>query len=149
LEDRNRLDRIVIDECHTLLDSREEFRPEMKKLHHLMTIGCPVVMLTATLTAQDQGRLFQQLKLAPDVVQVFRSPHTTWPNIRYQIQHVDRKDESAVAFIQEQEARWHASGGKMIVYSASTMRVEQLAEQLAEQLGCDAYHGQMPHPMRE
>jgi RecQ family ATP-dependent DNA helicase len=145
LEDRNRLDRIVIDECHTLLDSREKFRPEMKQLHRLMTIGCPVVMLTATLTAQDQGRLFQQLKLAPDVVQVFRSPHTTRPNIRYQIQHGDGKDESAVAFIREQEARWHASGGKMIVYSASTMRVERLAEQL----GCDAYHGQMPHPMRE
>jgi superfamily II DNA helicase RecQ len=135
----------VIDECHIILDSRDHFRPDMQALHRLMTIGCQVVMLTATLTAQDQGRLFQQLKLMPDVVQVFRSPHTTRTNIRYQIQHLDGKDQSAVAFIQKQETRWHSCGGKIIVYSGSTMRVERLAEQL----GCDAYHGQMPHQMRE
>jgi superfamily II DNA helicase RecQ len=145
LEDQNRLDRIVIDKCHTLLDSHEFFRPKMKKLHRLMTIGCPVVILTAILTAQDQGRLLTRLKLTPKDVRVFRSQHTTRTNIRYRIQHVDGRDDQVVAFIREQEARWHPSGGKMIVYSATTGRVEQLAEQL----GCGAYHGQMPQPIRE
>jgi superfamily II DNA helicase RecQ len=68
LEDQNQLDQIVINKCHTLLESHKEFQPKIKKLHCLITIMCPVVMLTVILTAQDQGQLFQQLKLAPNVV---------------------------------------------------------------------------------
>ena len=68
LQERNRLDRIVINECHTILDSREAFRPKMAELHVLMTIGSPVALLTATLPAIDEIQLFQRLQLTPTVM---------------------------------------------------------------------------------
>lgn len=110
-----------------------------------MTVGCPVVMLTATLPPLDQTRLLQRLKLPAEQVRVFRSPHTTRTNIAYQVTHLDGKDETAVTFIRQREAQWHPSGGKVIVYCATTAQVDALAEQL----GCDTYHGQMPEARKQ
>lgn len=145
LEDRGRLDRIVIDECHVVLDSRDDFRAKIQALHRLMTIGCPVVMLTATLPPLDQARLFTRFQVAQEQVQVFRSPHTTRTNITYRVEYSDGEDESAVAFIRRHEAQWHCQDGKVVVYCATTRRVDGLAEAL----GCRAYHGQMPETVRQ
>ncbi|QGA22350.1 hypothetical protein EYB26_010066 [Talaromyces marneffei] len=147
LQERNRLDRIVIDECHTILDSREEFRPKMAGLHVLMTIGSPVVLLTATLPAVDEVRLFQRLQLTPTVVQRFRSPHTTRVNIAYRVESmsVDVDEDEVVAFIRQREAHWHPRGGQIIVYRSETGDVDALATRL----GCLAYHGKMAVAMKE
>ncbi|PCG88112.1 Hypothetical protein PENO1_112020 [Penicillium occitanis (nom. inval.)] len=106
LQERNRLDRIMIDECHTILDSREDFRPKMAELHVLMTIGSPIVLLTATLPAIDEVRLFQRLQLTPTIVQQFHSPHTTRVNIAYRVESMreDAEEDEIVAFIRQQEA---------------------------------------------
>jgi superfamily II DNA helicase RecQ len=147
LQERNRLDRIVIDECHTILDSREDFRPKMAELHALMTIGRPVVLLTATLPAIDEVRLFQRLQLTPTVVQRFRSPHTTRVNIAYRVESMgeDAEEDAMVAFIRQREAHWHPRGGKIIVYRSET----GLVDALAARLGCFAYHGKMAIAMKE
>ena len=43
------LDRIVVDECHTVLDSTEEFRPKMRELGQVLEkVGAQVVFLIAT-----------------------------------------------------------------------------------------------------
>jgi superfamily II DNA helicase RecQ len=147
LQERNRLDRIVIDECHTILDSQEDFRPSMAELHVLMTIGSPVVLLTATLPAMDETRLFQRLRLTATAVQRFRSPHTTRVNIAYRVEPMsaDADEDTIVAFIREREAHWHPRGGKVIIYRSSTGGVDTLAARL----GCLAYHGQMTEARKE
>ena len=36
LQGRQQLDRMVVDECHTVLDSTEEFRPRMRELGRVL-----------------------------------------------------------------------------------------------------------------
>jgi superfamily II DNA helicase RecQ len=139
LQDRNRLDRIVIDECHTILDSQVDFRPKMQELFRLMTISVPMVMLTATLPTVDKARLLQTLQLTPNVMQRFHSPHTTRTNITYRVEPVEDDEAAWVAFIRQQEARWHLHREKVIVYRELTGNMDTLVAIL----GVLAYHGQM------
>ena len=147
LQTRYRLDRIVIDECHMLLDSREAYRPRMQELCKLMTIGCPVVLLTATLPMPDERRLLQLLRLPEDVVQRFRSPHTTRSNIAYRVQPVEMDEGEAMvtAFIRACEQRWNPRGGKVIVYRWMRGQVEAMASRL----DCPGYHGEMTEKVKQ
>ncbi|KAJ5302427.1 hypothetical protein N7476_009226 [Penicillium atrosanguineum] len=53
-----RLDRIVIDECHILLNRDTTFRPMMQQLGRLTAAQTQVVLLTATLPPSAEGRLW-------------------------------------------------------------------------------------------
>lgn len=66
----------------------------------LMTIGRSVVLLTTTLPAVDEARLFQRLQLNPAMVQRFRSPRTTRVNIVYRVQPMnkDMEEDAILAF---------------------------------------------------
>ncbi|GLI81954.1 hypothetical protein PoHVEF18_010351 [Penicillium ochrochloron] len=50
-----RLDRIVIDECHVMLNKSKTYRPQLQRLGNLMGVGTQMVFLTATLppSAED------------------------------------------------------------------------------------------------
>ncbi|KAG9196736.1 hypothetical protein G6514_006778, partial [Epicoccum nigrum] len=137
------LDRIVVDECHIVLNRRYDFRKEMQKLGKLVAAETQMVMLTATLPPSEEDELFRRMYVDGDQVALFRA-ETARKNVAYRVMQVGkgakRKEvEDMVKSIAEQQLRKHKhSGGKVIVYSNSVPRVKALAEQL----GCHAYHSQ-------
>ena len=62
------LERIVIDECHTVLDSREDFRPKLQRLSGLWAAECQIVILTATLPPEDEARFCRMMKIPRDII---------------------------------------------------------------------------------
>lgn len=44
-----RLDRIVINECHVMLNQSKTYRTQLQQLGKLMSVGTQIVFLTATL----------------------------------------------------------------------------------------------------
>lgn len=60
---RGQLDRIVVDECHTILESTPKWRPDVLQLREMSDKGTQVVYLTATLTLEDKGMIMIPLYL--------------------------------------------------------------------------------------
>jgi superfamily II DNA helicase RecQ len=56
-----RLDRIVIDECHVILNDRWDFRQEMQQLGKLAFAETQMLLLTATLPPSEEQRLFKRM----------------------------------------------------------------------------------------
>jgi hypothetical protein len=83
LEALGQLDWIVIDECHTILDSHPDFRPKMKAAEALMIkMEVQMVYLIATLPPADEPKFFSIVK-APEA-RTIPGP-TTRPNLRYSV----------------------------------------------------------------
>jgi len=58
LQGLRQLDRIVFDECHTVLDAHAGFRPKLLQLSQLVKRAVPLLYLTATLAPSDEPELF-------------------------------------------------------------------------------------------
>ena len=129
------LDRIVIDECHVVLESTDKWRPQMKQLVEMGEKGTQVVYLTATLPPADEGRFLQVMGMKRGEVQILRDV-TTRPNIQYSVVEFEREEEEeAVKELVERKKRENPSPGQVIIYAKS---VEQ-TKRLAQVLGCQAY----------
>ena len=64
LQGLGQLDRVVIDECHTVLDSKPDFRPEMRKAGAvMMERGVQMVYLTATLSPSKEDEFMDIMKV--------------------------------------------------------------------------------------
>jgi superfamily II DNA helicase RecQ len=64
LQGLGQLDRVVIDECHTVLDSKLDFRPEMRKAGAvMMERGVQMVYLTATLSPSKEDEFMDIMKV--------------------------------------------------------------------------------------
>jgi superfamily II DNA helicase RecQ len=140
LQARQQLDRIVVDECHTVLDSDRSFRPQMKEVGGMMReSGVQAVFLTATLAPQDEGEFYRRMGLSASRVRMFRA-RTTRGNIRYKAVTVDDEEarEAAVERAVTDGLR-HYETGRVIVYSGL---VEQ-AERLGTLLSCPVYHSKV------
>jgi superfamily II DNA helicase RecQ len=139
LSSRQVLDRIVIDECHIVLDSTKEFRPKMQQIGDTIAdIGAQIVLLTATLPPRDEDRFFRLLHMQRSRARMIRS-RTTRKNIRYRVvtpvgEGQDGQDAAVVETVEAGLARY--TEGKIIVYSDRIAR----AEQLAELLDCPLYY---------
>ncbi|KAF4473075.1 ATP-dependent DNA helicase Q1 [Fusarium albosuccineum] len=82
---QERLDRVVVDECHTAMRFSKTFRPQMGRLGDtLRDFGVPVVCLTATLKPAHEIAFYRQMQFKPERVRMFREP-TTRPNIQYRV----------------------------------------------------------------
>jgi superfamily II DNA helicase RecQ len=83
LQGLGQLDRIVIDECHTILDSKPDFRPKMRGAGALMLErAVQMIYLTATLSPADEAEFMDIIKVQiPDDCK-FHAP-TSCPNIAY------------------------------------------------------------------
>ena len=84
-----KLDRIVFDECYTILDYRLRFRPKILKLGRaLIQISTQLVFLTAILPPRDVARFFKAIGMpyreGVPVPGMFRAA-TTRRNIRYAV----------------------------------------------------------------
>jgi RecQ family ATP-dependent DNA helicase len=132
------LDRIVIDECHIVLNRRYTFRKQMQQLGRLVAAETQVVMLTATLPPCEEDELFQRMHFDREQVKMFRAS-TTRTNVAYRVVKVDkalRKEEveAVVVNMARRKCRQYKAG-KVVIYGNSVPKVKKLAERL----GCNAY----------
>ncbi|KAH7189860.1 hypothetical protein DER44DRAFT_679617 [Fusarium oxysporum] len=117
--DRQRLDRIVIDECHLTITASYYRRSISQLAWHVRQIRTQTVWLTATLPPIYQEFFFEHNKLVrPHIVR----ESTNHPNIRY-ISYWTRTD----LFKSEQD--------RVIVYCPT----KDLVAELADLLGCLSY----------
>lgn len=139
-----RLDRIVIDECHVILNNQKHFRPDLARLGRLTKFQVPMVYLTATLPPEVEDELFMRIRTQRKDVHLFRD-RTSRPNVAYrmyqpaverQYQYGNRPAQApeVIDFIQ-QKVR-DSLPGKVLVYANSVSAVNALAEVLE----CDGYH---------
>jgi hypothetical protein len=139
-----RLDRIVIDECHVVLNSQRDFRPQMAQLGKLVQARTQMVWLTATLPPSMEDELCRWMKHDRTAVTIYRA-QTSRPNVAYRVwrpvltgvgqgpyQWIE--SEAVVAFIQDRIQQ--AAGGKVIIYANIIGQVTTMARVL----GCKAYY---------
>jgi superfamily II DNA helicase RecQ len=136
LRSRQQLDRVVVDECHMVLDAGDSFRPELRALGKTIAEwGVQMIFLTATLSPHDEGEFYRVMGLAAGRVTMFRIP-TTRTNIRYRV--TDSGTESIEDHVCQEVAALSEryQTGKVIVYGGTIERVEELGAML----GCPIYH---------
>lgn len=146
LQSRQALDRVVVDECHVLLDGDPGFRPQLRELGGVLRDwGVQTIFLTATLAPADEDEFFWTAGLSRRLVRMFRS-RTTRKNIRYRVETVevedaDEQEEEEDKKVCEIVRRWidEEGDGRVIVYAGSIERVEGLREAL----GCEAFHSKV------
>ncbi|PZD22208.1 RecQ, Superfamily II DNA helicase, partial [Pyrenophora tritici-repentis] len=133
------LDRIIIDECHIVLNRQYTFRKQMQQLGKLVAVETQMVMLTATLPPSEEDELFRRMHFERRQVRIFRAP-TARSNIAYRVVRVEKERkrqevEATVLAMVQQKVRKYKSG-KIVVYGNSVPKVKGLAEKLK----CHAYH---------
>lgn len=128
LQVMDRLDRIVIDECHILLNTRLDFRRKLQKLRKVVEFAVQLVLLTATLPVSKESELLSMISIEGPLM--FRE-RTTRHNIAYSIRrcNVEELDEVVREIVRRQE------DGRIIVYGGRVDRCKELAELLS----CAAY----------
>ncbi|KAK5994713.1 ATP-dependent DNA helicase tlh2-like protein [Cladobotryum mycophilum] len=139
------LDRVVVDECHVLLDGGDKFRPQLRQLGEtLRDWGVQKVFLTATLAPGDEEEFFKVAKLSATRVKMFRW-RTIRQNIEYRVEMVkagwDEEEEEEDKRVCRMVREWlnRHEEGRAIVYGGSVERVKGLAETL----GCEAYYNKI------
>lgn len=144
LRQTRRLDRIVIDECHVVLNTEWRFRPKLRELGELARVETQMDLLTATLPPCKEELLWKRMSWTADEVKMFRMP-TARKNIRYTVvkpgKRLKKKEHNG--FIANIVGRMH---GKGIVYCKAKTRVKEITK--AELSGCDAFHGDMDNHQR-
>jgi superfamily II DNA helicase RecQ len=128
-----RLERIVFDECHLMLDG---FRPKMRQLHRLVGFRTQLVFLTATLPVEREAELWSLFAVAPEEVSLFRAS-TSRGNLRYEVARRARPGEPLMEMVRRLVPRGtRAVDGRTIVYCRTVAEVREVAGRL----GCDAYY---------
>jgi len=122
-----RLERIVIDECHTIMQSTDTWRPNVRELRALAGRSTQVVCLTATLPPTKQAEFMSAMDLDEKEVAMLREA-TTRPNIAYSVRNYDagEGDEAVHALVEEKKAQY-PSEDKIVIYCPSIDRVKHLA----------------------
>jgi superfamily II DNA helicase RecQ len=135
LQGLGQLDRIVIDECHTVLDSKPDFRPEMRKAGAvMMDRAVQMVYLTATLSPSKEAEFLDIMKVQiPDDCK-FRGC-TSRPNIVYSVVEYDEQTEAVCQLVAE-KLEQYPSPAKIIVYSSSIETIKGLGSAL----NCHMYY---------
>lgn len=128
-----RLDRIVIDECHVVLDSGPggNWRARMLQLKGLAKAETQLVYLTATLRPADEGRFGEMVGLPAEGVRWFRSA-TTRKNVRYAVRRFHTPDETeedvVTALVEEKKTQY--GQGQIIVYCDTVEKAKRYAKRL-------------------
>lgn len=134
---RDRLDRVVIDECHLMFTAANEYRRKLRALVLLRNLGCAFVFLTGTLPPLCQ-REFEEAMQLQNPLYIRASSHRT--NVEYLVQRVGN-GRGVTEVIRRAKARLglttKGGGGKGIVYCATHAKCQMLALQLK----CHYYHG--------
>ncbi|KAK5651010.1 hypothetical protein OQA88_2404 [Cercophora sp. LCS_1] len=139
---RQELDRIVLDECHTVLDASYKYRKSLRTIGDIMIpTGVQLVFLTATMPPRDEPEFWTTLGLTMSKAVVVRGT-TSRPNIEYSVFTVEDSYEEqgqAIQFATEASSSFEGNTGcrtKVIIYC---QRIDQ-ANDVSEELGCPAYY---------
>lgn len=137
LKNKGLLQRVVIDECHLLFTSRH-WRGSLLKVKNLRLLGCPLVMLTATLPPVQEIELEASM-LVRNATYIRAS--TVRPNARYFVSWCQQSklEETALAMCNRWAVRLQQTKQKGVVYCLSKAQCERIAEQL----GCAHYHAEV------
>jgi superfamily II DNA helicase RecQ len=132
-----RLDRIVIDKCHVVLDSTKGWRTRMLGLRDLVKTETQLVYLTATMRPRDEAEFIRLMGLpAKEKCHWFRGV-TTRKNVEYQIRLYNREEEEEVVKkLVEEKKRQYSMPGQIIVYCGEVEKTVKLARVL----GYVCYH---------
>jgi len=141
LQSMDRLDRIVIDECHIVLNTRLDFRRKLQKLGKVVEFTVQLVLLTATLPPSKEAELLSMMSIeAPLMFRDMTSRH----NIAYSIRQCEVKDiDQAVIDLVTDRLQRYGTNSRIIVYGG---QVEH-CKVLAKKLGCDAYFAEVENKM--
>jgi superfamily II DNA helicase RecQ len=132
-----RLDRIVVDECHVVLDSLQGWRGQMLALRGLVTVETQMVYLTATLRPSEEQQFIDLMGLPGKEQCAWFRGVTSRSNVQYQIHAYDmEEEEEAVSRLVEELKQKYPSPGQVIVYCDTVQKTVRLAEVL----GCVCYH---------
>lgn len=148
----HRLDRIVIDECHTLLGTSSTFRTKLSKLGTLFGVRAQMVFLSATLPPALLPQLYKRLPVSPPQVSIYRA-RTSRPNIQYRFFRPSVSDSNPTldnenSWVQApivtqfiQDCLQSHTDGRTIIYGTYVPHVTLLAELL----DCDAFYSDVPN----
>jgi superfamily II DNA helicase RecQ len=134
LKAKELLHRIVIDECHLVFTSTH-WREKLLRVKNLRLLGCPIVMLTATLPPLREMELESSM-LVRHATYVRAS--TVRPNARYFVSWCQRGklQDTALVMCKRWAEKLRRTRQKGVVYCKSKPQCELLAKEL----GCAHYH---------
>jgi superfamily II DNA helicase RecQ len=136
----HQLDRIVIDECHVLLESTKDWRPDILKMTEMTEKGTQVLYLTATLPPTLQPAFLQTAGLDARTVTICRDERTTRTNIAYQVLEYARGAlHEVLVELVAAKRRKYGPGAQIIVYCLTVDETKRLAKLLR----CPAYYREM------
>ena len=126
----HQLERIVIDECHTILQSNEKWRPRVLQLRELAGQDVQVVCLTATLPPQKEDAFLEAMDMRVDGLQILRDV-TVRPNIAYSVEEYEAGEEVEVLqeLVERKKAQYPASD-KIVIYCRTIKQVKEFAKVL-------------------
>ena len=139
LQGLGQLDRIVINECYTILDSTPNFQLEMRKARAVMLErGVQMMYLTATLLLSKEAEFLDIMKVQiPDDCK-FRGS-TTRPNIAYSVVEYSGDQTEAVCQLVAEKLEQYPSPAKIIVYSSCIDTIKELGATL----NCHMYYAKV------
>jgi superfamily II DNA or RNA helicase len=124
----HQLDRIVIDECHTILDSNATWRPAVLRLYEMAGRTTQIVCLTATLPPCEQATFVKAIDIEEAVIIRDRTRRT---NIRYRVEEYDPREEGkAIQAIIDARLPQYPPDSRVIVYCRSIARVQAIAAEI-------------------
>ena len=123
----HQLDRIVFDECHSILQARPNFRRDMWKLQEYAGRSTQLICTTATLPPRKEDAFFATMGLDRRDTTIIRDA-TTRANIAYSVQEVESEQwEERMKEIVEQKKQQYPPQDKIIVYCSTIEQVKRLA----------------------
>ena len=113
----------AVDEAHCISEWGHDFRPEYRRIRHLVdSIGrAPIIALTATATPKVQSDILKNLGIP--AAKVFKSSFNR-PNLYYEVRDKVDPEKDIIKFIRQN------AGKSGIIYCLSRKKVEELAELL-------------------
>ena len=132
LQQFKRLDRIVINECHVILNRSQTFRKNLRRLGDLIGKKTQIVLLTATLPPRYESKLFDILYLLLDKAFKYRLSSNR-SNIRYSV----RRNQSNIDVLETIRSKSiQYSNDRVLVYA----RTIDIANSLAMELNWLVYY---------
>ncbi|KAI7053814.1 hypothetical protein KC339_g18639, partial [Hortaea werneckii] len=122
------LERIIVDECHTVLQSTKKFRPKVLQLRDLIGRQTQVICLTATLPPRREPSFMSIMDMEPSEVHMIRES-TVRPNIRYSVITYDGETETLRQFIDGKLAQYPAKD-RIVVYCHKIKDMQSYASEI-------------------
>ncbi len=133
------LDRIVLDECHVVLDSDNKWRPGILKLVKITEKQTQLVYLTATLPPRNEIQFYEAMGLDKrDIVKFWDKTMRT--NVEYWVRLYERaQEDNEVWTLVKEKKKQYPMPGQIMVYCKKIAQ----ARRVAKVVGCSVYYYDM------